>query len=151
MKKEKFHWDPETGTATCTVEFEGKVYKGVAKCHPDDRDFMSEKTGLDYAFSRARIAALKDYKHMLTAQLKAMKQFYYSINMSKKFNPKSYESKMLRRQLHLLENDLTTAKELLFAERLNLNNRIKAKDIFYKHTRIRRTMDTDTPTVDEAN
>jgi hypothetical protein len=58
---------------------------------------------------------------------------------------------MLNRQIHLLENDLATAKELLATEQLSLHTRIIAKDTFYKHTRIRRVMDAPSNPEDKDN
>ena len=45
MKKPIFTWDLETGEALCVIKDKDKIYYGVAKCHPDDFDMKSEKTG----------------------------------------------------------------------------------------------------------
>lgn len=58
---------------------------------------MSEKTGCEIAFRRAKIEVLKSYRDELKIKLEALRQLYYSMNQSNKFNEKSYENKMLQR------------------------------------------------------
>ena len=115
-----------------------KVFTGIAKCHPDDSDMCSEKTGSEIACRRANIDALRSYRDELKIALKALNQLYYSMNKSKKFNAKSYENRMLQRQINLIKNDLTTTNEMIVSEQQNLRAYIKSKDIFYKATRARR-------------
>ena len=67
--------------------------------------------------------------------LKALKQAYYSMNQSKKFNPKSYENKMLQRQIRQIEFDLDTIRDMLATEEQNLREYIQEKDKFYKRIR----------------
>lgn len=40
------------------MRYNNQVYYGVAKCHPEDEDFFSEKVGKTIASSRVRIQAL---------------------------------------------------------------------------------------------
>lgn len=60
MKQLVFNWDSDTGSALCVLKNKNKTYYGTAVCSPKDKDMMSEKTGCEIAFSRARINALKD-------------------------------------------------------------------------------------------
>ena len=128
----------EDGIASCVLNDGEKVFCGMATCHPDDRDMMNEKTGYEIAFRRAKIEYMRHYRDTLKIQLKALKQLYYSMNQSKRFNPKSYENKMLQRQIHMIELDLTTAKEMLTNEKQRLNEYISEKDKFYVAVRRRR-------------
>lgn len=139
MKHEPiFNWDEETGIASCILSDGEKVYTGFAHCHPDDEDMKGQKTGCEIAFRRAKINALRGYRDELKTQLKALNQLFYSINKSKKFNPKSYENRMLQRQIRMINFDLTTTKEMIANEELNLRAYIKSKDVFYTQTRKRR-------------
>lgn len=56
--------DPETqvfeGQCEVWLPFQGKRYHGKSYIHKDDKDFFSEKVGLNIALSRARISVLKD-------------------------------------------------------------------------------------------
>ena len=139
MKNEPiFNWDEETGISSCIVSDGEKVYTGFAQCHPDDEDMKGQKTGCEIAFRRARINTLRGYRDELKIQLKALNQLYYSMNKSAKFNEKSYENKMLQRQIRMINFDLATTKEMIATEQENLRTYIKEKDEFYNKTRMRR-------------
>ena len=133
-----FNWDETTGIASCILSDGEKVFTGFAQCHPDDMDMQSEKTGCEIALRRAKINALRGYRDELKIQLKALNQLYYSMNKSKRFNEKSYENRMLQRQIRQINFDLATTKEMIATEQLNLTAYIKSKDVFYVQTRKRR-------------
>ena len=143
MKKEKitFHFDKELGIATCYIDENGKKYIGKAYCHLDDMDMMSEKTGCEIAFRKARMRGLKEIRDEQKASLKALKHLYSIMANSKHFNPKSYENKMLQRQIRLYEDDLATTKEIIATEQQMLNDYIEEKDKFYKRIRANREKD----------
>ena len=98
MNKPKFEWYEEDRQAICTLRTKYGVFKGIASCHPDDEDMMSEKVGCEIAYSRAAIESLKYERDcIIKPSLKSLRQLYFSMKHSKKFNPKSYEAKMLWR------------------------------------------------------
>lgn len=137
MKNEPiFQWDKDYGSALCILTEGNNSFVGYANCHPDDEDMMSEKTGLTIALYRAEI---KFYQHIknneIKPQLKALKQVYYAMNRSKKFNPNSYENKMLQRQIHQLEIDLDTIKDLLDNKKETLRDYINEKEKLYQKIR----------------
>ena len=100
MKNEPiFTWDEVFGRASCILSDGDRIYTGFAQCHPDDGDMASEKTGCEIALRRARINALRGYRDELKIRLSALNQYYHSMNMSHRFNEKSYENKMLQRQI----------------------------------------------------
>lgn len=140
IKEPTFEWDEFVGTAYCYITDEkGNMFTGEAICHPDDEDFMSERTGCEIAFRRAKIkyyASLRE--NDLKPRIAALKQLYYSMKHSGNFNEKSYENRMLQRQIRLLEFDLTTLKEMLAYERQSLKDLIEEKDKFYKKIRAKR-------------
>ena len=139
MKNEPiFSWNEETGTASCILGSNEKIYTGFAQCHQDDADMKGEKTGCEIAFRRAKIHALRGYRDELKIKLSALNQLFYTMNKSKHFNPKSYENKMLQRQIRMTNFDLDTAKEMIATEEQNLREYIQKKDEFYNHTRARR-------------
>lgn len=141
MKNEPiFNWDEESGIASCILSDGEKVYTGFAQCHPDDEDMKGQKTGCEIAFRRARINALRGYRDELKIRLSTLKQLYYSMNISYRFNEKSYENKMLQRQIRMINFDLTTTKEMIATEEQNLRTYIQEKDEFYNKTRKRRAM-----------
>lgn len=139
MKNEPiFTWDEITGTASCILSDGEKIFTGFANCHPEDNDMCSEKTGCEIALRRAKINALKDYRNEVKIRLSALNQLYYSMNRSKYFNKKSYENKMLQRQIRLTNFDLDTVKEMIVSEQQSLKSYIDEKDKFYNKTRLRR-------------
>ena len=102
MKQPKFIYDAETNESLCILTDNDNIFVGTASLHPDDAEFASEKFGLGVAHLRASIKALQHYRNNeLKPKLKALKQLYYSMNKSKKFNEKSYENIMLQRQIRL--------------------------------------------------
>ena len=140
MKQEPiFNWDPEEGVASCIIKYKNQTFCGVATCHEEDKDMMSEKTGMEIAYRRATIDYLRYVRDMeLKPALKALKQLYYTMKHSTHFNPKSYENSKLQRHIRMYEFDLETINELIVDERKNLKEYIDKKDEFYKKTRIGR-------------
>ena len=130
-------WDAETNTSTCIlVDDKGRKFIGTAKCHPDDLDFSNELTGGVIASHRAMLKYLQSVKRdILQPELNSLKQLYYSMNKSKRFNPNSYENIMLQRQIRLKEEDLTTVEEEIARLKQNLKLFIASKDATYKKLR----------------
>ena len=152
MRKEpQIMWDEELKMATCLLESNGQVFYGQAVCHPDDQDMCSEKTGIEIAIKRATIDAYCYYRDCLKERLTALNQLYYSINKSKQYNPKAYESRMLRRQICIINSDLTTTKEIIAQLRNELNDYIKAKDVFYNQIRKNRNKESSRNVISDKN
>ena len=141
MKEPIFTWDAETKKTTCTIIFDNKQFCGCAYCHPDDDDMASEKTGSEIALRRAMIKAYKYQKLCLKEQLSALKQLYYSMSRSKKFNENSYENKMLQSQISLISFDLATVKETIAMEEQSVKAYIANKEDFYQRIRRNRRKD----------
>ena len=137
--KTKIEWFEESGLALCTItDSYDRTYHAEAFCHSNDQDMKSEKTGCEIAFKRAKIKLYQAYKNEIEIKIKAIHDLYYSLNQSKSFNENSYESKMIQRQLRLLQFDLTTAKEIIATERKFLKEYIDSKENFYKRIRANR-------------
>ena len=135
MKEPVITWDETTKEAKCIITSSIGEIVGIAKCHPDDYDFGNELTGCHIATQRALIKALKLQKIDLKSQLFALNQLYYSMKHSQKFNEKSYENKMLQRQINLIKNDLNAINQKIAEEQDNLKNYINEKDKFYVQIR----------------
>ena len=141
MKKIKpiFHYDKETGCSTCVIETKYGKFSGTACCHPDDMDMASEKVGCEIAYSRAAIDSLKyERDNVIKPSLKALRQLYYSMNRSKRFNPKSYEYKMLKRQIECWEFDLAVIGDMIDTERTWIRDYINTKEALYQNIRANR-------------
>ena len=134
-----FHYDKETGCSTCVIKTKYGKFSGTACCHPDDMDMASEKVGCEIAYSRAAIDSLKyERDNVIKPSLKALKQLYYSMNRSKKFNPKSYEYKMLKRQIECWEFDLAVINDMINTERTWIRDYINTKEALYQNIRANR-------------
>ena len=135
-----FEWDEDTGTALCIFKdtVTNKEYTGMAVCHPDDMDMCSKITGQEIALMRAAAEVYKGLKDIYVIEEKALKQLYFSMNQSKKFNPNSYETKMLLHQIQLKREGIEFAKEMIKEHQKNLKEYLDDKDVFYKQIRERR-------------
>lgn len=143
MKKNDalYEWDEETGVATCILIKNNIPYVGCATCSPNDEDMKSQKTGFHIAELRAQIKYLQQIKYDLRVRLSALNQLYYSMNRSKRFNEKSYENKMLSRQIHLTKEDLNLIYDLINEYKEEVKTYINDKDEFYKTIRRNREKD----------
>ena len=135
--KTKIEWFEEPGLALCTItDSYDRTYHAEAFCHSNDQDMKSEKTGCEIANRRAEIMVLKGYvKNELKPRLRALKQLYYSMNRSKYFNEKSYENKMLQKQIHVIKNELDTTNQIIAELEYDLSRYLDEKDKFYKKIR----------------
>ena len=141
-KEPKFSFYKETGVTICTLTDGKRFFYGEAMCHDDDMDMLSEKTGCQIALWRAEINYYKHIKkYELTPSLKALNHLYSVMKNSKNFNQKSYENKMLQRQIRQIENDLTVVNNLLTMKKQELKTYIEEKDKFYKHIRANRKVE----------
>lgn len=140
MIEPTFEWVEELGQATCIIEDkQGHIFIGTATCHTDDQDMKSRRTGEEIAYRRARIEQMQHIRENVKLELQALNQLYYSMKHSTHFNPKSYENKMLQRQIRGKTFDLDTIKEMLATERENLKNMLQEKDKFYNQVRAHRS------------
>ena len=138
IKKTEFDFDEDTLITYCRLEdARGRVGVGQAICHDEDADMISWRTGEEIAFRRAKIALLCQERDEIKQRLAALNQLYYSMKHSKQFNKKSYENRMLQRQIRITEFDLTTIKEMLAYERQFLKDYIQGKDKIYNKIRQR--------------
>lgn len=134
--KTSYSWNDETGEATCTIFYKGQKFCGIANCAPEDMDMKSEKTGTFIAETRAYINYLKYKRNVeIKNELNGLRQLYYTMKHSSHFCPKSYETRMLMRQIDIREQDLITLKELINIEMSTLTTYIIKKDKFYNTIR----------------
>lgn len=140
MVRYNFEFDAEQGVATCILTTkQGKVFVGMAICHPDDRDMMAQYTGQQIAEHRAIIKMLQDIRdNELKSQLKVLKMLQTNMSQSQHYNPKSYEACMLRKTMKLRQDELNEIKLLIRQEKEDLHNFINDKDKAYKKVRAHR-------------
>lgn len=135
MGKATYKWDETTGTATCRIPYNHMEFIGTAQCHPEDEDFKSELIGSEIAYSRACIKVLQAMKTERRAQLHAFKELYGSIQPSPKFNPDSFEAKMMRKKMDEISIDIDALKECIECVREDIRNSIDVAENFYQKIR----------------
>lgn len=133
--KVDFHWDAERGVCRCTIHDMDNKYNGIAFCHPTDMDMKSQKVGEEIAYTRAIIAALKAKKKEIKLELRGLLGYYYAIQHTSKFNRKSYEARMLYRQIHMREDDIKSIDEEIDAREVYITHYVDEKDKFYQMIR----------------
>ena len=134
--KTSYYYD--NGYAIFTIHYKDCAFRGDAKCHPDDTDMMSERTGLTIAEARAHIQMQKFIKrHEIQPVIDAYRHLLKNIQTSKKHNPKAYESCMLRSQLAHWESKLAEIEADIADEEKYLKEYIEQKDKFYCRIRAR--------------
>lgn len=139
IKDIRFEEDCDNRLTCCyIVDEQDRIAVGAAMCHEDDLDMISARTGQELSYRRAHMDYLRIKRDQdLKPRLAALKQLYYSMKHSKQFNPKSYENRMLQRQIRIIEFDLTTIKEILAHERQSLKEYIAGKDKIHNRLRAR--------------
>lgn len=134
----EFAFDEKLGYARCLMIYKGQAFEGGAKCHPDDIDMISERTGCCIAEARAYIKALRFKRdHEIQPKLDVLRHLYNNMQTSKYFNSKSYEAKMLRSQIGAIEKELAAVSQDLAEEKKYLKEYIDKKDKFYQRLRAR--------------
>ena len=134
--KTSYHY--ENGYAIFTIHYKDCAFSGDAKCHPDDMDMESERTGLTIAEARAHIHMMKFIKrHEIQPVVDTYHHLLKNIQSSKKHDPRAYESCMLRSQLAHWENRLAEIEADIADEEKYLKEYINQKDKLYKRLRAR--------------
>ncbi len=130
-------WDKETGVATCILmDKQGNTYFGQAKCHPEDKDMMSEHTGLEIAYRRAALRYLCHVRNnIIKPELKTLKTFYHSINSNKDYDENHYIVKRLLKHINFAQQDLDDINSEITHGRKELKDYMENKNDFYRSIR----------------
>lgn len=136
MSKDNTEYGYVNGSAVYIINYNGYRFVGEATCHPDDKDFESERVGLTIAEARANIKVLRHIRDCeIKPQLKVLNHLYSNMKTSKSFNPISYEAKMVRSQIRAIEKELTTISNGIADEQKFIKDYINGKDEVYKRLR----------------
>lgn len=143
MSKENIieHWDEEHGVARCILSYttsSGVLLNGigVAECHPNDYDFISERTGAIIAEYRAEIDLLQKINaYEIKPGIAALKHVYCTMVHSTHYSPKSYEAIRLKRELAHLMDELEENKMQIEQIKKCLKTYIDEKEAFYQKVR----------------
>lgn len=134
MKREYFY-DPAMGVAHCILTHKGMEFGGTATCHPEDGDFMSERTGLYIAETRANIRYLKSKKPELRTAITTLQHAVNCMRDSKNFNPKAKEFQIVYRLLYDKKSELDSLNSRIKMEKEYLEDYVRNKDIVHNKMR----------------
>ena len=136
MLKENTEYGYVDGSAVYIITYNGYRFVGEATCHPDDLDFESERVGLTIAEARANIKVLRNMRDCeVKPQLKILKHLYDNMRSSTHHNAYSYEAKMMRSQIHVIERELATINNAIADEQKFIKDYIDGKEKMYKRLR----------------
>ena len=135
--KPEFTWNETTGESTCILtDNKNRVFVGTAQCHPNDYDMVSERTGCELAFRRAKLEYVRTIRDAeIKPGLAVLEHLYASMIHSTHFEANSYEARTIRKHIHQFKFDLTTIKEMIANEYQGITDYIKGKDKVYKRIR----------------
>ena len=136
MLKENTEYGYVDGYSVYIITYNGYRFVGEATCHPDDMDFESERVGLTIAEARANIKVLLHMRDCeVKPQLKILKHLYDNMRSSTHHNAYSYEAKMMRSQIHVIERELATINNAIADEQKFIKDYIDGKEKMYKRLR----------------
>ena len=117
MKQETYYdWNENTATAIVTIFTKNPENKfvGVAACHPDDIPYCKRDVGIHIAEVRAKREIVKYLRDCeIKPALKALTCLQNNMKTSKSYNPKSYEARMLQRQIRFKQDELKATKSII--------------------------------------
>ena len=122
------------GQSTCLVSHKGKIYKGEARLHPDDKkDGLGSKyTGCRYAEMRAEIKALKTEYQKEKAACEECRKFVKACSQYRNFDKESTTAKVMYRQLNRRIKKVNKIADAINQKIQDLDIAIRQKEIVHK-------------------
>ena len=134
-----FNYNEHRGTTTCTISDGQNTFIGTAKCHPDDRDCMSEYTGCEIAERRCKIKILQHIKNnQIIPQIQAYEHLISTMLNSKQLNPQSYEFKRIKAEYDNLLVQYSNIKEKIKYSKNELKEYLINKEKVNKFIRLKK-------------
>lgn len=116
----------------------------MAKCHPDDWDYMSEYTGCEIAERRCKIKILQHIKNnQIIPQIQAYEHLISTMLNSKQLNPQSYEFKRIKAEYDNLLKQYTAIKNKIKYSQSKLREYITNKESVNKFLRLRKAAEKE--------
>lgn len=139
-----FNYNEHRGKATCTISDGQNTFVGMAKCHPDDWDCVSEFTGCEIAERRAKIKILQHIKNnQIIPQIQAYEHLISTMLNSKQLNPQSYEFKRIKAEYDNLLVQYTIIKEKIKDSQNELKEYLTNKEKVNKFIRLKKTKEKE--------
>lgn len=131
IKEEFLGLDETQGIAQYKITYKNLDFIGIAKCHPDDKDFQSKLVGAYIAETRAWI---KFYQHKKNNILKPKIQVLKEVLEHCK-NKKSYEYFLILKTLRRNNFELDTVNKEIVQLKQDLKTYVEGKEQFYQKIR----------------
>lgn len=135
----EFTWDETSGICGCSIIINDFLHGfGIAQCADQDRDVISQKTGMHIAEIRAQINLLQNYKNNeLYPELKAYNHLLGTMIQSTKYNPNSYEAKRLNKEINNVKKTIKEINEMINFTKKDLYDYINTHEILTQRIRAR--------------
>lgn len=133
-------WNEACGSAHCIITDNSNGVEimgtGSAYCHPNDEDFISQRTGEFIAQTRAEINILqKKRNYDLKPGLMALKHLHATMKHSGSYNPTSYESKRLMKEIKNKQEEIYQINCAIEDMRQMLKQYLDTKEKMYQDKR----------------
>ena len=99
------HYYEKDGTSYAKINTDYGEFEGWAHLHEEDRDIASRYAGCQYAETRAVLKYMKHRIKILAWQIQALNNCQNQIKGRVAYNPNSVESRALRKQIFILQNE----------------------------------------------
>ena len=127
-------WDKENYIAKCEIQDHDMRFVGEAKCHSDDKEFVSSITGGYIAEGRAYIKMYQHTKNFVVKpQIDILQYMLNSIKQNKYYNPKSMAVIKIEQELARKKSEYEQLKKTIETEKNNLKTYIADKDKLHKY------------------
>ena len=130
--KISYEYNPYEQISTCTISYKDKIFVGIAKCHPEDEDMVSERVGAVIAESRASIKYFQYLKEKTKHQLEIL---YHLLTYRNKEQKRTKEQKQIYKLYTKLQKEIIFFNERIELEKKLLKEYINEKDKVFKKLR----------------
>ena len=127
-------WDKENYIAKCEIQDHDMQFVGEAKCHPDDKEFVSAITGGYIAEGRAYIKLYQHTKNfVIKPQINILRYTLNNIKANRYYNPKSMAAIKVEQELARKKSEYEQLKVAIETEKNNLKKYIADKDKLHNY------------------
>ena len=137
--KTEYQYNEHSGNSYFYIEYNGLSMCGQAKCHPDDTDMMSERTGSTLAEIKANIKRLRYMRNKVRENMRPLELFESRLKCCKNYNSKSFEARRLRKEIWLYKDKIQEITNAINDEEAYLKKYIAEKDNLYVKIRAKRS------------
>lgn len=121
-------FDEDSNSYWIELTYLGKTYGGTAKLHEEDVSTKSSFFGFEIAELRAKIKVEKSALQTMRNELKTLTQLYNQLTQMREFNPRSCESKAIRKQIAIKESNYQEQKYFIDSLKKEVYNKIRMRD-----------------------